>query len=62
MLTSMSMKSLVWIGVTVGGVLGGLLGSLLDHSGIGAWSIILSTAGGLIGIWAGVKIAQNFGE
>ncbi|MGH7241608.1 MAG: hypothetical protein ACREGB_04910 [Candidatus Saccharimonadales bacterium] len=55
------MKLFIFISVTVGGVLGGWLGSLLDHgNGLGGWSILLSTIGSFVGIWAGVKAAKNY--
>lgn len=56
----MSTKTLIYIGITVGGLLGGFLGSLLDHGNpFGAWGIILSTVGGLAGIWAGYKVGTS---
>lgn len=56
------MKALIWIGIAVGGTLGGWLGAILDHGNwLGGWSILLSGVGSLIGVWAGYKLAQNFG-
>lgn len=50
------MKSLIWIALTIGGIVGGAIGSLLDHgNGFGAWSIVLSVVGSLVGIWAAVR-------
>lgn len=55
------MKLAIGIGVTVGSVVGGWLGSLLDHGNmLGLWGILLGGVGGLVGIWAGYKIAQNY--
>jgi hypothetical protein len=51
-------KSVIYIGASVGGVAGGWLGSLIDHSMFGLWGIILSVVGGLVGIYAAVKIQQ----
>lgn len=50
------MKGLIFLGITIGGLIGGWIGSMLDHgNGFGAWSIFLSTAGSLGGIWAAIK-------
>ncbi len=55
------MKSMVWIGLTVGGLLGSWLGALPDHGNwMGGWSILGSTLGSLTGIWLGYKFAQNY--
>ena len=57
------MKLLIWIGITVGGTVGGWLGAAADHGNwFGAWSILLGAVGSFIGVWAGYKIAQNYGE
>ncbi len=56
----METKTYIWIGIAVGSTLGGFLGSLLDHGNlIGIWSILLSTIGGIAGIWAGYKLGNN---
>jgi len=48
---------MIFIGITIGGLAGGWIGTMLDHgNGLGAWSIILSTAGSLAGIWAAIRI------
>jgi len=53
------MKGLIFLGVTIGGLIGGWIGTMLDHgNGLGAWSIILSTVGSLVGIWAAIKANQ----
>lgn len=55
----METKTLVWIGVTVGGLLGSWLGSALDHGNIfGAWTLLLGTVGSIVGIWAGYKLGN----
>ena len=60
------MKLMILIGITVFGTIGGGLGNLLDHQsffgfGLGGWSILLSTIGSFVGIWAGYKAGQNLG-
>ncbi len=56
-----SMKSLIWLGIFVGGAVGGGIGSLLDHGNmLGAWSLILGTIGSLGGIWAGWQLGNYF--
>lgn len=54
------MKTLIWIGITVGGLVGGWLGAMLDHGNyLGGWSIMLSLVGSLAGVWVGYK-ASNY--
>lgn len=55
------MKLMISLGLLIFGSLGGWLGSMLDHtSGIGMWSLALSTIGSLFGIWVGYKVAKNY--
>lgn len=55
------MKLMIWIGITVGGLLGGWIGSMLDGGSMfGAWGIILSTVGSLVGIWAGYRVGRDY--
>ena len=52
---------MISLGLLIFGSLGGWLGSMMDHtSGIGLWSLALSTVGSLFGIWVGYKIAKNY--
>ena len=54
------MKKLVYLGLAVGSTLGGWLGTVIDKgNGLGAWSLLLGTVGGLAGIWAGYKLGSN---
>jgi hypothetical protein len=55
------MKLMIWIGVLIGGTLGGIIGSIADHGNwLGIWTILLSTTGSLLGIWAGYKMAKSY--
>lgn len=55
------MKLMIWIGITVGGTVGGLFGGILDHGNwLGLWSILLTTVGSLLGLWAGYKIGKDY--
>ena len=55
----MGMKTLIWIGLFVGGTAGGFAGAYFD-GGVGLWSVLLSTIGSLIGIWAGYKVGKAY--
>jgi len=56
----METKTYIWLGVVVGGVAGGLLGSALDHgNALGLWTLLLSSVGSVVGIWAGYKMSQD---
>lgn len=57
----MSTKTLIYIGIAVGGLTGGCLGSLLDGGNIfGFWGIIFGTLGSFAGIWAGYKLGSSY--
>ena len=52
-------RKLIWIGATVGSTLGGLVPSLW-HAGMLSFSgLILSTVGGLLGIWVGYRLGRG---
>ena len=55
----MSSKSLIWGGMTVGSIMGSLLPSLWqgDFFAVSLWGAL----GGLLGIWAGFKLAKTTG-
>ncbi|MFZ1987797.1 MAG: hypothetical protein WAV21_02060 [Minisyncoccia bacterium] len=54
----MSRKSLIWGGMIVGSFIGGFVPSLWDAGMLSMSSVIFTAAGGLLGIWAGLKIAN----
>jgi hypothetical protein len=54
----MSNKSLYWLGAIVGGTAGGFLPGLWGASDFSGWAILLSTVGGLVGLWVAYKISK----
>jgi len=52
----MSNRSLYLLGAAIGGTLGGLLPGLWGASDFSGWGILLSTVGGLLGVWAAYKL------
>jgi hypothetical protein len=58
----MSRKTVIWIGLGVGSTVGSLIPALWGGDAlVGFSSIILSAVGGIVGIWAGWKVANYFG-
>jgi hypothetical protein len=56
----MNSKSLIWIGMLVGSTIGSYLPALWGDSFLSVGSVVLSTVGGLAGIWAGYKASRIF--
>jgi hypothetical protein len=54
-----SSKKLIWLGFFIGSTVGGLLPSLWGDDMISISGIVLSTVGGIVGIWAGYRIAKS---
>jgi len=55
------MKTLIWVGITVGGLVGSWLGAIPDHGNwLGGWSILGGAVGSLVGIWAAYKVGKNY--
>jgi hypothetical protein len=54
----MSKKALIWIGLTVGSAVGGYLPALWGGDFISFSSVILSAAGGIVGIWLGYRFGE----
>jgi hypothetical protein len=53
------MKLMIFLGITIFGTIGGWIGAELDHGNwFGPVSILLSTVGSILGVWAGYKAAQ----
>lgn len=56
----METKTYIYIGIAVGSIAGGALGAALDKGNVfGVWSILLSTLGAIVGIWAGYKLGNG---
>lgn len=56
----MNPKSLIWIGVFVGTTVGSFLPTLWGAGYFSFSSVIWSTVGGILGIYAGFKLSQGF--
>jgi hypothetical protein len=54
----MSLKTLVWIGLTIGSLIGGYIPVLFGSSIFSLASIVGNAIGGLAGIYAAYKINQ----
>jgi len=56
-----TMKLMIWIGIAIGGTIGGFIGAVFDHGNwFGAWSIIVSGIGSLVGLWLGYKVGKAY--
>jgi hypothetical protein len=55
----MSNRSIFILGATIGGTAGGCAPGLWGGSDLGGWSILLSTIGGLLGIWVAYKLVRG---
>jgi hypothetical protein len=55
----MSNRSLYYLGAGVGGTIGGFLPGLWGASDFSGWGILLSTVGGLLGIWLAYKYVSS---
>ena len=58
---TMSTKTAIWLGATVGSTLGGMMPTIWGDSGFSTATILLSTAGGFLGIYLGYKVSQMMG-
>lgn len=54
----MSLKSLVWIGFSLGSFVGGYVPTLWDADMISFAGLLGSFIGGIAGIWGGYKLHQ----
>ena len=51
-------RKLIWLGAGVGGTIGGLIPTIWGADFLSISSIVLSTVGGLFGIWAAFKLGS----
>ncbi len=56
----MSPKSWIWAGLLIFSTIGGYIPTLFGASLLSGWSIVGNTVGGLVGIWIGYKLGNNF--
>jgi len=54
----MGRKTFIWFGLFVGSTIGSLIPGLWGSDIFSFWSILLSTLGGLAGIWAGFRLGE----
>jgi hypothetical protein len=55
----MSTKKLIWGGLFIGSTIGGMLPTLWGDDMLSTSGLLLSLVGGIVGIWAGYRIAQS---
>ena len=56
----MNSKTLIWIGVAIGGIVGGYVPVFFGADSFSMSAVIGSGVGSLIGIWVGFRLSQNF--
>lgn len=55
------MKTIIWIGITIGGTIGSWLGAIPDGGNwLGGWSILGGFIGSILGLWAAYKIGHYY--
>jgi hypothetical protein len=54
-------KTFIWIGLLVGSTVGGLLPLIWGDDVLSVAGIVLSTVGGIGGVFGGYKLAQSMG-
>jgi hypothetical protein len=54
----MQSKSLVWLGMVVGGTVGGFIPALWGASAFSFSGVVLSALGAIAGIWAMFKLSR----
>lgn len=54
----MSRRTLVWIGLWIGSLAGGYAPVLWGGDAISYTGLVLSTVGGILGIWLGFKLGE----
>lgn len=52
----MHSRSVIWLCATMGTLVGGFLPALWGGSQLGMSSLLFSALGGIVGIWAGVRL------
>ena len=57
----MSKKTVISIFAGIGMTLGGCIPLLWGDDPLGGWSILLAFVGGMLGVWAGIKVGNMIG-
>jgi hypothetical protein len=55
----MESKQMIWIGLFVGSTIGSFLPLIWGGSELSMSGVLLGAVGGILGIWAGLKISQQ---
>ena len=55
----MNQKSLIWMGVFIGGAIGGYIPVIFGANNISMSAIFGSAIGSFVGIWIGYKVSQS---
>ncbi len=54
----MNSKSFIWGGLLIGSAVGSYIPALWGASVFSLYSVILGAIGGILGVWAGLKLSQ----
>jgi hypothetical protein len=52
-------KKFIWAGVILGSSIGGMVPLMWGDDMLSIWGIVMSLAGGLVGIWAGYRVSES---
>lgn len=52
-------KKFIWAGLFLGSTIGGIVPAMWGGDMFSIWGIIMSFVGGIVGMWAGYRVAQR---
>ena len=52
-------RKFIWAGFILGSSIGGMVPLIWGDDLISIWGIVMSTLGGIAGIWAGYRVSQR---